>query len=133
MVGNANKDHGKDVSIENFRQATPPQEKQAAEEEFKQRVAARKTHLDGPLVVLRDDFPAYPVDAQAEGVEGIVDVKFTIDEKGYVQDLVVLSSPDPRLSNATVEALSRWRFRPPRLHGAPTRVEVRQKIPFVLK
>ena len=133
-LGDAKNGYGKDVSIENFRQNTPPlQEKQSAEEEFKQRVAARKTNLDEPLVMLRSDFPAYPADALAEGVEGIVDVKFTVDEKGNVQDLVVLSSPDPRLSKATVDALSRWRFSPPRLHGAPTRIEVRERIPFLLK
>ncbi|GAB1595781.1 energy transducer TonB [Lysobacter claricitrinus] len=65
----------------------------------------------GTPKLIRDTTPAYPRDAFARGIEGEVDVRFTIDSNGHVQDArAVASTPGGVFDRAAVTAASRWLF-----------------------
>jgi TonB family protein len=54
---------------------------------------------------------AYPRTAMDNGVSGVVSSAFTIDEKGRVRDVEIVSSPDKSLAKAvtaTIEGSPRW-------------------------
>lgn len=84
------------------------------------------------LQVVHSRFPGYPRGVVREGVEGVVELVFSVDEAGRVRDIEVISSPDPRLSAECVAAMGQWRFRPPMKAGVPTTVRARQRFPFRL-
>jgi len=57
--------------------------------------------------------PVYPPTSRRMGEEGIVRLKVLVDERGRPHDVVVqASSGFPRLDQAAVEAVHRWRFEP---------------------
>ena len=74
----------------------------------------------------------YPEDAQEEGVEGQVVVRFVVDAGGAVADPEVLRSPDPRLSEAALDAVRASRFTPGRVGGEPVRVRFALPVVFRL-
>lgn len=87
---------------------------------------------DSSLVLLRGSLPGYPKDVIANGIEGVVEIRFTIDEAGLVRNPQVVSSPDARLTAACLRALNEWRFRPVPKEGMVVRIEAAQKFPFKL-
>jgi hypothetical protein len=52
-----------------------------------------------------------------------------LDEKGQIQDAVMLRSPSPKLKDLILPDLSRWQFRPAVRDGAPVAVEILLAIP----
>jgi protein TonB len=57
--------------------------------------------------------PVYPPTSRRMGEEGIVRLKVLVDERGRPHDVVVqASSGFPRLDQAAVDAVHRWRFKP---------------------
>jgi protein TonB len=57
--------------------------------------------------------PVYPPTSRRMGEEGVVRLKVLVDERGRPHDVVVLNSSGfPRLDQAAVEAVHRWRFEP---------------------
>jgi len=58
--------------------------------------------------------PVYPKSAKEEGVQGIVLLSVALDAEGVPTDIRVLRSPDPRLSEAALEAARQWRWEPAR-------------------
>ena len=68
-----------------------------------------------PLVRIN---PEYPPRAQSRGIEGWVQVQFTISETGSVIDAVVVdASPKGVFDDAAIKAISRWRYNP-KVEGA---------------
>jgi protein TonB len=68
-----------------------------------------------PLVRIN---PEYPPRAQSRGIEGWVQVQFTISETGSVIDAIVVdSSPKGVFDDAAIKAISRWRYNP-KVEGA---------------
>jgi protein TonB len=66
-------------------------------------------------VLQRDRFvaPRYPPAAQAGGVTGWVDVKFTVSSDGSVKDAVVIEAQPPgTFDAAALAAVARWHYRP---------------------
>jgi protein TonB len=62
--------------------------------------------------------PAYPPAALRDGVEGWVELAFTITETGIVRDIeVVAAEPRGIFEKAAMEALGQWRFRPRSVNG----------------
>lgn len=101
---------------------------------LKQRPSADAVGAAEPsLHLLHGKFPGYPKDAIADGIEGVVDVAYTIDEAGKVREIQVISSPDPRLAAECVAALGRWRYSPPMKGGVAVPVKARQRFPFKLQ
>lgn len=57
--------------------------------------------------------PRYPRRAKIRKIEGYVNLKFTIDENGYVKDIVVLDSkPKDTFDESAIKALKKSRFKP---------------------
>lgn len=64
--------------------------------------------------------PKYPKRLIGLGMTGWVRLKFTINERGEVEDPEVLeSAPRTYFVRAALQAISRYRFAPPMLDGAP--------------
>jgi protein TonB len=78
--------------------------------------------------------PDYPPRALANGIEGWVQVRFTITPTGSVRDAVVVAS-EPRsvFDDAALKAIARWRYNP-RVDGgqAVERVGMQTVIRFAL-
>ena len=63
-----------------------------------------------PIVVIQ---PQYPNRALQEGIEGWAQVSFTVDEAGSVVDpVIVQSSPEEVFDEASLAAVSRFKFSP---------------------
>jgi len=58
--------------------------------------------------------PVYPEAAREERVMGTVVLDATINTDGSIGDVKVVEDPDPRLSQAAVDAVVQWRFEPAR-------------------
>ncbi|WP_100158832.1 TonB family protein [Proteus columbae] len=56
-------------------------------------------------------YPNYPVKAYYQGVEGVLNIKFDVDENGYVQNIRVLDSPLVEFFGlSTIHAMEKWRY-----------------------
>ena len=77
----------------------------------------------------------YPSRAMEQGIEGSVTVKFTVTEKGSVEDPVVVESDPPGIfDRAAIQAASKFKYPPRVIDGSPIRVEgVKHKIVFDLE
>ncbi|MGH8193886.1 MAG: energy transducer TonB [Woeseiaceae bacterium] len=79
--------------------------------------------------------PEYPPRALRRGVEGWVQVQFTITATGAVKDAVVVQADPPGLfDEAALRSIARWRYNPKVEGGvAVERVGVQTVIRFVLE
>jgi len=83
---------------------------------------------------VREVAPRYPRAAEIGGVEGSVDVEFTIAPDGTTQDLVVRdSNPKKVFDSAAVEAVGKWVFKPVVKDGEPVSQRTVIKIQFSMK
>lgn len=72
------------------------------------------------LIPRRFITPAYPANAEQEGIEGHVVVQFTVLQDGSVRDISVLESNPPGVfDNEALAAAARLRFEPRLILGAP--------------
>ncbi len=63
-------------------------------------------------------FPNYPAKAYSQGIEGALNIKFDIDENGYVQNIRMLDSPLVEVFGlSTIQAMEKWRYE----SGKPTK------------
>jgi protein TonB len=70
-----------------------------------------------PLVRINPD---YPQRALSRGIEGWVQVQFTITETGSVADAVVIAADPPNVfDDAAIKAILRWRYNPKVEEGVP--------------
>jgi protein TonB len=78
--------------------------------------------------------PSYPMRASQRGIEGWVDVQFTIGKAGTVKDLVVLDShPGTTFTRSALQAVSKWRYNPKVENGIPVeRPGIRVRLEFRL-
>lgn len=78
--------------------------------------------------------PQYPPNARARNVEGWVDVVFSIDTRGLVDDAWVVDSEPPEIfDRAATDATMRWRFRPMEEDGEPVAALRRIRVNFSLE
>jgi len=64
--------------------------------------------------------PAYPPAAFRNGVEGWVELDYTVTEQGTVRDIAVVSAePGSVFDAAAVAAVAAWRYRPRVVNGRP--------------
>ncbi len=54
-----------------------------------------------------------------KGQNAEVYVRFVVDEKGAVQSVRVVNSPDPRLDEAAIKSVNAWTFSPAKKNGEP--------------
>ena len=85
------------------------------------------------LTLLKSVQPAYPRRAEQKGIEGWVDLEFTVAETGAVMDIDVRAAvPTGVFEQAAVGALSQWRYRPVVQDAKPTAQRARIRIRFAL-
>ncbi len=76
--------------------------------------------------------PQYTEEARRQRIEGPVVLDMTVTCTGTVEEITVVESLPAGLTEATVEAVSSWRFAPATLHGAPVSVFHRTTVNFQL-
>lgn len=89
---------------------------------------------DSDIVPLVRVDPEYPPRAQQQGIEGWVDLEFTISPVGTVQDARVLEARPPFVfDRAALKAVRRWRYNPKVENGvAVARGGVQVRLRFEL-
>ncbi len=77
--------------------------------------------------------PVYPKKAEQSGIEGWVDIDFTVAESGQVKDIAVRNASPPGVfDQAAIRALAQWRYKPVLKDTKPTTQRVRIRIRFAL-
>jgi len=93
---------------------------------------------DGPVKVggnvkeprlLSRVMPEYPLVAKEAGIQGDVLIKTTIDAKGNVVNVQIVSGPQ-MLRGPALAALRRWKYEPSTLNGQPISVQMLVTIKF---
>lgn len=75
--------------------------------------------------------PAYPIEAQQQGVQGIVKIHLVIAADGSISSEKLISGPS-QLAPAALEAAKYWRYFPALLNGEPVQTEKDVEVPFHL-
>jgi TonB family protein len=75
--------------------------------------------------------PVYPAAAKAAGVQGAVTMNVIIGREGYIRE-IKLTSGDPALAQAAVDAVRQWTYKPTMLNGSPVEVETTVQVNFTL-
>jgi periplasmic protein TonB len=86
---------------------------------------------EGSLTRVQFERPVYPEDALSRGINGWVDLEFTVTAEGKVTNIVTLTS-EPRgvFDHAARSALAGSRYRPMVRDGVPTAVRTRIRVRF---
>ena len=84
-----------------------------------------------PAILIARVPPLYPLSAKARGIEGVVVIRVLIDKEGRVKRADVLNG-DPLLTQAALDAVRQWRYKPSTLGGAPAEAEVTANVVFTL-
>jgi TonB family protein len=75
--------------------------------------------------------PAYPAEAKAQGIEGVVRLQAILGKDGKVEQLTVLEGP-PVLAAAALEAVRQWQYQTTLLNGDPVEVVTEIDCNFTL-
>ncbi len=77
----------------------------------------------------------YPQRALARGIEGFVELSFTVDRFGSVVDPVILySSPEGVFDRSALQSIAKWKYSPAVEDGEPVPTyDVRQRIVFQMQ
>lgn len=86
--------------------------------------------VDGQILYRVD--PDYPVEARQDRVQGVVILEATIGTDGTVGSLRVVSGPET-LRQASIDAVSQWRYAPVMLNGQPVSVTTTVTVSFSLR
>jgi len=77
--------------------------------------------------------PPYPPEAKMLSREGMVELEYTVTEKGLVKDIVIVDAKNRNLfGQAAMRAVSKWKYKPLIVDGKPVLVRVRVIIQFEL-
>ena len=77
--------------------------------------------------------PEYPQSALRSGVQGFVDVHFTITTEGTVTNVAVVSSdPADVFNRAATDAVRKWRYEPRVVDGRPVESQSQVRLQFKL-
>ena len=90
--------------------------------------------LDNPMTPLSQVPPLYPLRAKRMGIEGWVDVKFLVTEKGIVDQITILKAKPVKIfDQSVIRCISSWRFSPGTVEGVPVKTWVMTTIRFELE
>lgn len=84
-----------------------------------------------PVTITRMVKPEYPEAAKSASIQGIVTLQALVDTYGLIRDVRILSG-DPALTNAAVQAVRHWQYRPYREDGIPVMFQTIIRIRFML-
>jgi TonB family protein len=88
-----------------------------------------KGKLAAPVPLRKVD-PKYPQLAIKKRIEGEIILYAIIRKDGSVDSIQLVRGIDPQLDSNSMEALSRWQFRPGTREGQPVDLEAVVHIPF---
>ena len=78
--------------------------------------------------------PVYPSRALSRGLEGFVDMSFTVTTTGSVRDPIVLQSTSSLFERAATQAVLKFKYKPRVVDGVPVEVPgVKTRISFELE
>ena len=78
--------------------------------------------------------PVYPARALSRGLEGFVDLSFTVTTAGTVRDPIVLQSTSSLFERAAIRAVLKFKYKPRVVDGVPVDVPgVKTRISFQLE
>jgi len=78
--------------------------------------------------------PVYPARALSRGLEGFVDMSFTVTTTGSVKDPIVLQSTSSLFERAATQAVLKFKYKPRVVDGIPVEVPgVKTRISFELE
>ena len=86
--------------------------------------------------IARDKYvaPRYPSEAQRKGLDGWVELEFTVAKDGTVKDLTVFrAEPAETFDAAAIKAVSQWRYRPIVRDGRVVEQRARLRVRFALQ
>lgn len=81
--------------------------------------------VDEPPVAIKKPQAFYPPFVEDQGIQGTVRAQVTIDEKGNVIEIKILSSPHELLTDEVMKAVSRWKYKPGKFKGVAVKVKNR--------
>ncbi len=94
-------------------------------------ITSYKGQWDVPPKIKTSINPKYPKEAKKAKLEGSVEVKIFIDEKGMVAQTIILNGIDG-LNDAAIEAINKAKFEPAQKNGKKKGVWVPTRIKFKL-
>lgn len=91
------------------------------------------TDVDSPPKPTLQSSPEYPYRARRRGVEGLVELQFTVTSEGRVTNITTLrAQPEHTFEESATRAVSRWRFEPAMRNGKAVDVHVQIQLDFKL-
>ena len=104
---------------------------------------AANTDIGGPggMNIAEGDYlpivrvaPVYPARALSRGLEGFVDLSFTVTTTGTVKDPIVIQSTSSLFERAAIRAVLKFKYKPRVVDGVPVDVPgVKTRISFQLE
>jgi len=89
---------------------------------------------DGEYLPIVRVAPIYPSRALSRGIEGYVDLEFTVTTAGTVKDPVVIETTSSLFNRAAVRAVLKFKYKPRVVDGQPVEVPgVKTRIRFELE
>jgi TonB family protein len=79
--------------------------------------------------LIRQPRAIYPEDLKEQGVQGVVKIAAILSKTGSLNNLQVTSG-DPRLARAALDAVAQWRYEPTLLNGEPVEVVTQIEVTF---
>lgn len=76
--------------------------------------------------------PTYPEEARKNRIQGKVILQAVINDKGSVTKVEAVESPDPMLTDAAIEAVKKWTYKPATKKGKPVKVLLTVTVAFRL-
>ena len=86
-----------------------------------------------PPVKVNAPVPQYTEEARRQRIQGVVILQAVVNCQGLVENVTVLQSLDPGLDQNSVDAISRWTFRPAMQNGKAVSVFYNLTVNFRLQ
>jgi len=102
----------------------------AAEIEPEHAIRLSPSALQGNLIYRVE--PEYPEEARENHIQGPVVLLVHINQEGIVEELK-LSSGDPILGQAAIDAVKQWKFKPHIINDSPVEMEATVTLNFRLQ
>ena len=107
------------------------QERPSAEQQPQLPTRVRVSQAVMAQLLIKKVPPEYPQEAHKKHIQGTVVLRGIISNKGDVAEVAVVSG-EPMFTQAAIEAVKQWKYKPYRLGGRPVEVETQFQLNFVL-
>lgn len=84
-------------------------------------------------ILLNEVRVPYPADAKSKGIQGAVVFDLVVGKDGTVADAKVISSPDASLTQAALQVIKQFKFRPAKMADKPVAIKIRYSYRFILE